>query len=136
MRDCADSRLRPDLDPRALGSARYAVRRQLLPKMAQSQNGESSVLEVASEVQVENTPVSFSVGDIFPAFEQLEAKIKSYEEQNYVKFWKRDCRTIEAARKRVNRSLSDNIKYYEVTYCCIHGGKKFKARGEGKRSSM
>ena len=65
--------------------------------MEQSQNGESSVPEVASEVQVENTPISFSVGETFPAFEQLEAKIKSYEEQNYVKFWKRDCRTIEAS---------------------------------------
>ena len=97
---------------------------------------EHNVPEVASEVQVENTPVSFSVGEAFSTFEQLEAKIKSYEERNYVKFWKRDCRTIEAARKRVNRSLSENIQYYEITYCCIHGGKKFKARGEGKRSSM
>ena len=73
--------------------------------MEQAQNGESSVPEVASEVQVENMPISFSVGETFLAFEQLEAKIKSYEEQNYVKFWKRDCRTIEAARKRINWSL-------------------------------
>ena len=99
-------------------------------------SGEASVLDVASEVHLETTPVSFSVGDKFPSFEQLEAKIKTYEEQNYVKLWKRDCRTIEAARKRMNRSLSENIKYYEVIYCCIHGGKKFKGRGEGKCSSM
>ena len=99
-------------------------------------SGEASVPDVASEVHVETAPVSFSVGDKFPSFKQLEAKIKTYEEKNYVKFWKRDCRTIEAARKRMNRSLSENIKYYEVTYCCIHGGKKFKGRGEGKRSSM
>ena len=65
--------VRPDLDPNITCSARY--RRQLLPKMEQSQNGESSVPEVASEVQVENTPISFSVGETFPAFEQLEAKI-------------------------------------------------------------
>lgn len=47
------------------------------------------------EVQVENTPrpISILVGETFPSFEQLEIKIKSYEEQNYVKFWKCDCRT-------------------------------------------
>ena len=44
--------------------------------------------------------------------------------------------TIEAAQRRVNIVLSEHIKYYEVTFCCIHGGKKFKARGEGKRSSL
>ena len=70
---------------------------------------EHNVPEVASEVQVENTPVSFFVGEAFSTFE-LEAKIKSYEERNYVKFWKCDCRTIKAARKRVNQSLSENIQ--------------------------
>ena len=81
-------------------------------------------------------PVSFSVGDEFRSYDLLEEKIRDYEDQHYVKFWKRDCRTVDAARRRVNRALNDSLRYYEVTFCCIHGGKKFKARGEGKRSSM
>ena len=31
--------------------------------------------------------------------------------------------SVEAARKRINRPLSEAITYYEVTYSCIHGGK-------------
>ena len=80
-------------------------------------------------------PLSFSVGEEFRSYDLLERKITDYENQNFVKFWKRDCRTVDAARRRVNKALNDSLKYYEVTFCCIHGGKKFKARGEGKRSS-
>ena len=77
--------------------------------------------------------VSFHVGQQFSKFEDLEQHLKLYEEQQFVKFWRRDSRTIEAAQKRLNRSFRDQLKYYELTYSCIHGGKKFKARGEGKR---
>ena len=63
--------------------------------------------------------------------QQWEIQIQQYEQQHFVKLWKCDCRTIQAAQRRVNRALSEHIKYYEVTFCCIHGGKKFKARGEG-----
>ena len=84
----------------------------------------------------EDERISFCVRERFKSFQQLEEKIQQYEQQHFVKFWKRDCRTVQAAQKRVNRPLSEHIKYYEVTFCCIHGGKKFKARGEGKRSSL
>ena len=79
--------------------------------------------------------VSFAVGESFGTFEELEVKIKAYEQRHYVQLWKRDTRTVQAAQKRLNSPLSERIKYYEVKYSCIHGGKNFKARGEGKRSS-
>ena len=79
--------------------------------------------------------VPFFVGQEFRTFEDLDAHIKKYESEHYVQLWRRDSRTVEAARKRMNRPLSDEIKYYEVTYLCIHGGKKFKARGEEKRAT-
>ena len=63
-------------------------------------------------------------------------KIKRYEVATYTQWWKRDSRTVEAARKRLSRHLSDSILYYEVGFRCIHGGRKFKARGEGKRATM
>ena len=83
-----------------------------------------------------NEPLSFSVGEEFRSYDLLERKTTSYEDQHFVKLWKRDCRTVDAARRRVNKALNDSLKYYEVTFCCIHGGKKFKSRGEGKRSSV
>ena len=78
-------------------------------------------------------PASFFVGQQFQSFEDLQSRIKLHESQHFVQFWCRDSRTVQAAQKRVNRPLSEKIKYYQLTYGCIHGGKKFKARGEGKR---
>ena len=78
---------------------------------------------------------SFYVGQKFSKFEDLEQHLKRYEEQQFVKFWRRDSRTIQAAQRRVNKPIRDQLKYYAITYSCIHGGKKFKARGEGKRST-
>ena len=55
----------------------------------------------SQDTSEENAPISFSVEETSPSF------------------------TIEATRKRVN---NENIKFYEITYCCIHSGKSFKAR--------
>ena len=78
---------------------------------------------------------SFFVGQQFQMFEELERHLKLHEGHNFVQFWRRDSRTIEAAQRRVNKAISDELKYYEITYRCIHGGKKFKARGTGKRTT-
>ena len=77
----------------------------------------------------------FSVGERFSSYTELEEKIRTYEQQTFCQLWKRDSRTIESAQKRLNHHLSENIKYYGVTFGCIHGGRRFKCRGEGKRVS-
>ena len=79
--------------------------------------------------------LSFGVGDLFSTFDELETKVKAYERAHFVQFWKRDARTIEAAKKRLNKFLKPELKYYEVKYCCIHGGQAFKAKGKGSRST-
>ena len=48
----------------------------------------------------------------------------------------RDSRTIEATRKQIDRHLNKRIKYYELTYSCIHGGREFQAKGDGKRATQ
>ena len=88
------------------------------------------------EVATVGPDVSFSLGERFQSFAELEEKLKRYEALTFTKFWKRDSRTVEAARRRMNRPLADCIVYYEVTYRCIHGGRKFKARGKGKRATI
>ena len=91
-------------------------------------------LEVAEECVV--TESQFIVGESFKTFEELEAKIAQYKKENFVKLWKRDCRTIAAAHKRgIDRPLNPSLKYYDIKYCCIHGGQTFKPRGAGKRST-
>ena len=90
-----------------------------------------------SVVKMSATQVSsFSVGDTFSSFEEVEGKIKEYEKINYVQFWKREARTIEAAKKRTDRYMKPELKYYQLKFCCIHGGKKFKPGGSGIRDTM
>lgn len=79
--------------------------------------------------------VTFSVGELFQTYKLLERKLDEYKKKNYVELWKRDARTIEAARKRIDRPLKADLKYYEVKFCCIHGGQSFKPKGKGMRST-
>ena len=79
--------------------------------------------------------VTFQIGDRFNTFEELECKLKLYENATSTKFWMRDCRTVNAAaRKRTTRPLSDFIKYYQVSYRCIHGGRKFVPKRDRRKA--
>ena len=79
--------------------------------------------------------VTFTVGELFQTYDMLERKLDEYKQKNFVELWKRDARTIEAARKRIDRPLKAELKYYEVKFCCIHGGQSFKSKGKGMRST-
>ena len=55
--------------------------------------------------------------------------MKEYESTHFVQFWKRDARTIGASKKRLDKFLKPELKYYELKYCCIRDGQVFKAKG-------
>ena len=82
----------------------------------------------------EKNNVTFHENEEFKSFE-LQEKILLNGKQKFVKLWIRDLRSISAAQGRVKRPLSEAIKYYELTYACVHGGKKFKPRGKGERQT-
>ena len=92
---------------------------------------------VLGEVEPVQPPkdVSFAVGDTFESFDALVTKIKAYQQAKFVQFWRRDARTIEAVKKRLDRYLNPSLKYYELKFCCIHGGQAFKPKGKGMRNS-
>ena len=78
--------------------------------------------------------MSFKVGDKFPSFSSWEEAVKTYEQENFVQLWRRDIRTILAAKKRMpNRIFNEDIKYYELQYCCVKGGRKYKSKSTGSR---
>ena len=79
--------------------------------------------------------VSFSVGDSFESFDALQSKIKAHEQARVVQFWRRDARTIEASKKRLDQPLNPALRYYELKFCCIHGGQNFKPKGKGQRNT-
>ena len=55
--------------------------------------------------------VEIRLGDQFQSFDELSA----YKQANFVEFWKRDCRTIAAARKRgIERPLKAALRYHDI----------------------
>ena len=73
----------------------------------------------------------------FEDFRTFESALERYQNLESVQFYKRDSRTVEKAQPRItNRKLNARLKYYEITYSCFHGGKKFKSRGAGLRESI
>ena len=90
--------------------------------------------EAPEAVSAASQTVSFVLGDCFDSFSAVEERLKKYKAANYVEFWKRDSRTIEAAqRRRPNKVIKSSLVYYELRYCCIHGGKPFQPKGKGIR---
>lgn len=77
-----------------------------------------------------SSAATFSIGERFKTFIDLQNKLKEYEVLDTC------SRTVNAARTRLTRHLLDEIKYYQVSFRCIHGGRKFVAKGEGKRSTL
>ena len=64
----------------------------------------------------------------FNSFEEVQRWIDDYQRQNYVQLYISDSRTIAAAQKRLpKRQLKTELKYYQVTYACVHGGRKYKS---------
>ena len=58
--------------------------------------------------------------------------MQAFKAKKCIEFW-RDARTIEAVQNRLNRTINPSLKYYELKYCCIHGGRVFKPKGKGVR---
>ena len=51
----------------------------------------------SSDLAPIESPVSFTLGEAFDSFVNLEKKIVDYKLTNFVEFWKRDTRTIAVA---------------------------------------
>ena len=68
--------------------------------------------------------IEIAIGSSFTSFSELEKIINQYQ---------RDSRTTEAASKLCNKTYNPRIKYSELVYTCIHGGKKFKSESKGIR---
>ena len=84
-----------------------------------------------------NDKADFAVGKKFNTLDALEEAICRFQDQKFIQLWKRDARTIDSvtATGRVERPLKADLKYYQVKYCCVHGGKTFKPEGHGVRKN-
>jgi len=79
-----------------------------------------------------------SKGTKFSSFKDLSEAIEKWEATNFVQLYKRSSRSIEATTKRApNRRYNLNLKYSEIDYACIHGGRKANtSTSTGKRPNQ
>lgn len=74
------------------------------------------------------------VGATFSTFENLSDSIKRYEETHYTTLYTRSSRTIEATKKRATkRYFNSKLKYTELDYACIHGGRQYKSTSNSRK---
>ncbi|KAL1438545.1 hypothetical protein MTO96_047907 [Rhipicephalus appendiculatus] len=67
----------------------------------------------------------FDIGATFSSYEDVQAAIHQYEEENYVQFWVNSSRTIAAAKKKgLTRDVDPALKYAEIEYSCTNGGSE------------
>ncbi|KAK8745688.1 hypothetical protein OTU49_000321, partial [Cherax quadricarinatus] len=65
------------------------------------------------------------VGSKFYTFDELSSRLEEFQELEQVQLWVRDSRTVVAAAKRARRkSLNPALKYAELTYSCVFGGRR------------
>ena len=57
----------------------------------------------------------------------------SYQNAENGQFYRRDSRSVDKAQPRFEKRLNPKIKYYEVKYHCINGGKKHISKATGTR---
>ena len=67
-----------------------------------------------------------AVGCEFSDFHRLSAAIENFEQTNFVQFYKRDSRRIEAdVRRNTRKTYNTAIEYANITYACVHGGRAY-----------
>ena len=54
-----------------------------------------------------------------------------YQNAENVQFYSRDTRSVDKAQPLLEKKLNPKIKYYEVNYHCIKGGKKHISKATG-----
>ena len=90
-------------------------------------------------VTIGNEPeeVTFSVNDAFNGFDQLDKKIKQYEGKKAVNYGRgiRE-RSKLPGNQLINIWISELSIMSSLSSCCIHGGRKFHTKGEGKRATQ
>ena len=73
-------------------------------------------------------------GQEFSSFEELSENVQKWERKNFVTLYTRSSRSIEAARRRApNKTFSDKLKFSELDYACVHGGREYKSKATQKR---
>ncbi len=73
-------------------------------------------------------------GQEFCSFGESGKKLKKRGKEIFFVPYTRSSRSIEAARRRApKRTFLDKLKYSEIDYACVHGGREYKSQSTQKR---
>lgn len=76
-------------------------------------------------------------GKRFNSFDELGEWLDNFQTANSVQLFVRDSRTVAAAQKRMpKRQLKAGLRYYQIAFCCIHGGRQYRSQSSGVRSNQ
>lgn len=79
--------------------------------------------------------VTFFVGEEFTSFTELHRRIQSFQLRNSVQLYIRSSRKIQAAQVRSTDGYNPELKFAEIYYACVRGGRKFQSRGSSSSSA-
>lgn len=75
-----------------------------------------------------------TLGGQFKSFIDFTEALEKYKKDCLNEFYIRDCRTIESQKRRspdtvqhLNSVEKQDLKYYQLRYCCIHGGRAYRS---------
>ena len=80
---------------------------------------------------IDTTENIFYVGQRFSSLDELERIKSKYEDDNFCELWKKDVRTLAAARKRVPKRIAianPSLYYYSLLLSCKFGSEPKKRK--------
>ena len=79
--------------------------------------------------------VGFKVVDSFNTFNEFEAALERFKSTKFVDVCVVTAGIETARRRGITIPLKVELRYHQLKYCCIHGGKAYRCRGKGSRST-
>lgn len=79
--------------------------------------------------------VTFFVGEEFTSFTELHRRIQTFQLRNSVQLYIRSSRKIQAAQVRSTDGYNPELKFAEIYYACVRGGRKFQTRANASSNT-
>jgi len=79
---------------------------------------------ILQEYSTLKAKLMFSVSEEFKSFDELSKRLVEFENKSYVQLYTKWSRSIQSAAKcTTKKRFNDALKYSEIDYACIHGGR-------------
>ena len=89
------------------------------------------ILSVHTEVE------KIDIGSVFQSYAHLDKAIMAFEKIIFVQLYERSSRSLEAYAKTCpQKKLNPELKFSEIDFACVHGGKNFKTKSKGMRPNQ